>query len=63
MVKQPISRFIHPEDMDLFYLNRKRLLEAGDSVAWDMRMLKKDRTAFWGHLEASAVQDTEGEGE
>ncbi len=61
MVKQPISRFIHPEDMDLFYLHRQRLLDAGDSLAWDMRMVKKDGTAFWGHLEAGVAQDLEGE--
>ena len=61
MVKQPISLFIHPEDMDLFYLHRQRLLDAGDSVAWDMRMVKKDGTAFWGHLEAGVAQDLEGE--
>ncbi len=61
MVKQPISLFIHPEDMDLFYLHRQRLLEAGDTLAWDLRMVKKDGTAFWGHLEAGVAQDAEGE--
>ena len=61
MVKQPISLFIHPEDMDLFYLHRQRLLDAGDTLAWDMRMVKKDGTAFWGHLEAGVAQDAEGE--
>jgi len=61
MVKQPLSRFIHPEDLDLFYLHRQRLLEAGDPLAWDMRMVRKDGTAFWGHLEAGVVQDAKGE--
>jgi len=61
MVKQPLSRFIHPEDLDLFYLHRHRLLEAGDPLAWDIRMVRKDGTAFWGHLEAGVVQDAKGE--
>ncbi len=60
MVKQPISRFIHSDDKDLYYMHRKRLLDTEDPQAWDMRMLKGDGTAFWGHLAATVAQDTAG---
>ena len=60
MVKQPISRFIHSDDKDLYYMHRKRLLDTEDPQAWDMRMLKGDGTAFWGHLAATVAQDTDG---
>jgi len=60
MVKQAISRFIHPDDKDLYYMHRKRLLNTEDPQAWDMRMLKGDGTAFWGHLTATVAQDTDG---
>jgi len=60
MVKQPISRFIHSDDKDIYYMHRKRLLDTEDPQAWDMRMLKGDGTAFWGHLAATVAQDTDG---
>ena len=60
MVKQPVSRFIHSDDKDLYYMHRKRLLDTGDPQAWDMRMLKGDGTAFWGHLAATVAEDTDG---
>ena len=60
MIKQPISRFLHSDDKDLYYMHRKRLLDTEDPQAWDMRMLKGDATAFWGHLAATVAQDTEG---
>ncbi len=60
MVKQPVSRFIHSDDKDLYYMHRKRLLDTEEPQAWDMRMLKGDGTAFWGHLAATVVQDTDG---
>lgn len=60
MVKQPVSRFIHSDDKDLYYMHRKRLLDTEEPQAWDMRMLKGDGTAFWGHLAATVAQDTDG---
>ena len=60
MVKQPISRFIHSDDKDIYYMHRKRLLDTEDPQAWDMRMLKGDGTAFWGHLAATVAQDPDG---
>jgi PAS domain S-box-containing protein len=60
LVKQPISRFIHKEDQVIYYLHRKKLFETGEPKACELRMLKKDGTAFWVRLEATAVQDAAG---
>jgi PAS domain S-box-containing protein len=60
MIKQLFSCFIHPGDKDLFYINRRLLLDTEDPQAWEMRMLKGDGTVFWGHLQATAEQDTDG---
>ena len=30
LVKQPITRFIHKEDQDIYYLHRKQLFETGE---------------------------------
>src|SRR6185369_15698261 len=42
LVKQPLSRFVLPEDQDIYYLHRKALLEKGNPQSWELRMLKKD---------------------
>ena len=68
LVKQPFSRFILKEDQDLYYLHRKKLFEthsassgqAGEPQACELRMVKKDGTAFWGHLAVTAAQDADG---
>ena len=60
LVKQTISRFILKEDQDIFYLQRKQLFETGEPQMCELRMVKHDGTVFWAHLEATAVQDADG---
>ena len=60
LVKQPISRFILKEDQDIYYLHRKQLFETGEPQACELRMVKKDGTAFWAHLAATVAQDADG---
>jgi PAS domain S-box-containing protein len=60
LVKQPISRFILDADEDIYYLHRKLLFEFGEPQSLELRMLKKDGTAFWAHLAATAAQDANG---
>jgi|ERR1035438_1022437 PAS domain S-box-containing protein len=50
LIKQPISRFILKEDQDIYYLHRKRLFESDEPGACELRMVKKDGTAFWARL-------------
>jgi PAS domain S-box-containing protein len=57
LAKQPITRFIHNEDQDIFYLPSKQLLESDEQKACDLRMVKQAGESFWVHLEAIAVQD------
>src|SRR5660398_236176 len=61
LVEQPISPFIFPEDPVLYYRDRKQLFETGEPQAYELRMVKKDGTAFWARLEANAAQDEDGE--
>jgi PAS domain S-box-containing protein len=60
LAKQPLSRFILPEDQDIYYLHRKALLETGAPQAWDMRVLRKDAAPFWVRVEATAAEDADG---
>jgi two-component system cell cycle sensor histidine kinase/response regulator CckA len=60
LVERLISRFILNEDQNIYYLHRKQLFETGEPQAYELRMVKKDGTAFWAHLEAAAAQDADG---
>ena len=58
--KQPINQFILKEDQDIYYRHRRQLMENGDPQTCELRMLKKDGAAFWGHLATTPLQDVNG---
>lgn len=60
LIKKPITRFIVREDQDIFYRHRKQLFETGAPQVCEMRMLKRDGTAFWARLDANATHDDDG---
>ena len=60
LVQQPIVRFIHRDDRDLYYLHHKRLLDTASPQLSELRMLKPDATPFWVRLESSLSQDMDG---
>ena len=60
LIQQPITRFILPDDLDVYDLHRKPLFETGAPQICEMRMVKADGTAFWAHLAAHAVKDAGG---
>ena len=60
LVKQPLTRFIFPEDQDLYRQHRKRLFATGETQALELRMLGHDRKEFWACLEATAAPGADG---
>jgi PAS domain S-box-containing protein len=66
--KQLLTRFIHKEDQDIYYLHRKQIFEphspssgqANGTLACELRMKKKDGKAFWAQLEAALAHDING---
>ncbi len=60
LVKQPLSRFISKEYQEIYYLHRNQLFETGKPQTCELRMVKKNKTAFWAYLEAIAAQDNQG---
>jgi PAS domain S-box-containing protein len=60
LVKQPLTRFILPEDQDIYYRHRKQLFETGESQVCELRLMKKDGTPFWARLDATVAQDADG---
>ena len=55
LIRQPIFRFILPEDRDIFYLNRRQLTLTGETSACELHMIKKNATPFWALLSISVV--------
>ncbi len=60
LARRLLSQFILKEDHDIYYLHRKRLLEANIPQSFELRMLKEDGTVFWAYLAATAGQDSSG---
>ncbi|MBU2233941.1 PAS domain S-box protein, partial [Patescibacteria group bacterium] len=60
LVKQPLTRFILPEDRDIYCRRRKLLFETGAPQMCEMRMVKKDAAPFWAQMEARLAQNAEG---
>ncbi len=58
--KQPLSRFIFPEDQDIYYFFRKQLFETEQPQECEVRMLGPDEIPFWVWLHATITQDNEG---
>ena len=50
LVNHPISQFILKEDQDIYYLHRRKLFQYA-AQAFELRMLTKEGTIFWAHLE------------
>jgi len=59
LVKQPLTRHIVPEDQDVYYLHRKRLLETGARQVAELRMFRQDGSPFWARMETDAGRDGE----
>ena len=57
---QPISAFICREDQDIYYVHKKELFGTQCPQQCDLRMVKKDGTTFYAHLEAILAQDADG---
>jgi diguanylate cyclase (GGDEF)-like protein/PAS domain S-box-containing protein len=54
---QIFSQFILKEDQDIYYRNRKLLLETGEPQACELRMVKMDALSFWAHLQITSAQN------
>jgi len=60
LVKQPLSRFVFPEDQDIYYRHRKQLFETGSPQVYELRVLRADAAPFWARLEATEAHDADG---
>lgn len=59
LIRQSITQFIFPADHDIYYLCR-RLVEAGEGRACELRMLR-DKTPIWVRMNILSTTDDNGE--
>ncbi len=57
--KLPFTRFVLPEDQDIYYRHRKQLFETGTPQLCELRLLRTDSPPFWARLEATATPSGE----
>jgi signal transduction histidine kinase len=60
LIRGPLTRFILPEDQDIYYRHRKQLLATGEPQVCELRMLRPSSPPFWARLEAMTAHDQEG---
>ncbi len=59
LVGQPLSRFVHPDDADRLYLDRRRLREGRQPDPCQLRLRRGDDEWFWARLDSTAAEDPE----
>ena len=60
LVKKQLTRFILPEDQDIYYRHRKQLFETGTPQVYDLRVLRADADPFSARWETTEAQDADG---
>ncbi|MFA6029686.1 MAG: ATP-binding protein [Elusimicrobiota bacterium] len=60
LARQPLSRFILPEDQDLYYRLRKPLISSAAPQACELRLLRTDSPPFWARLELVEGHELDG---
>ena len=60
LVAQPLTRFILPEDQDIYYGHRKRLFETRVRQVSELRMLSRGAKPRWVRLEETLSKDASG---
>ncbi len=60
LYQQPITRFIHAVDQDLYHLTFRKVLTSGAPQSCSLRMLNEDGSLFWADLNATVTQELDG---
>jgi len=60
LVNQPFSRVVFRDDMDIYYLMGKALLNSGQAQTAELRMVKPDGTQLWAQVVGNVAQEADG---
>ena len=59
LVQEPLTRFILPEDLVIYYDYRKALSKTNMPQGCELRLLTEEGSPFWARIEASMVKGTD----
>jgi len=59
LIGQPLSRLIHSEDQDVWYLSRQRLRSTGDRQHCELRLQQSDGTTRWTRMDTRLETPTD----
>lgn len=61
LIRKPfLSKFILPEDQEIYYRYRRQLFTTGLQQVCELRLKKKNSAPFWARLETKPAQDDSG---
>ena len=60
LTKQSFSRFVLPEDQDIYYRHSRELFEKGGPAKCELRLVRSDGAQSWVRLEATLAEDGDG---
>jgi len=60
LTRQPMSRYIFKESLEIFYLHLNKIFETATPQMREMQMLKNDGTTFWAKMDGIVAQDADG---
>jgi len=60
LIGQPITRYIHFEDQEIFYHHHTQLLETGDGQTCQLRLMRRGQPPFWARLDATVALGENG---
>lgn len=55
--RTPLTRYILPDDQDIYYRHRKRLFDKGEPQVFEIRVMRPDGAPFWARVEAHVAQN------
>lgn len=59
LLHRGFSMFVDPLFQDTFFMHRKQCIESGKKQICEVKLVKKDKTTFYAHLQTTAWQDSE----
>jgi PAS domain S-box-containing protein len=60
LLDRPFTRFIHPEDQDVFYHHRRVVLRDGSGATCRLRLVRADGSSFHALLESTPSRPVDG---
>lgn len=60
LINYPFTKFILPEDQDIFYKYRKQLIVTTEVQSCELRIIRGDGQYFWAHINATVSIDVYG---